>query len=90
MDLSDSIDRSDFLAGKGKDSEESMEKRLLGGFTNLFKLQYQPLGFSWMIFVDRDNFDRQHYDFRYVRREFLGDVRCLVLDITPKKDAGHG
>ena len=67
-----------------------MEKRLLGGFTKLFKVQYQPLGFSWMIFADRDDFDRQHYDFRYDHREFLGEVRCLVFDVTPKKDAGKG
>lgn len=84
MDLSESIDRKDYL----KDS--SMEKHLLGDFTNLFKIQYRPLGFSWMIFADRSDFDRAHYDFRYVRREFLGDVRCLVFDVTPKKDAGKG
>jgi hypothetical protein len=93
MDLSDSIDRSDYLSEKGKggkDNDENMEKRLLGGFTKLFKFQYQPLGFSWMIYADRNDFDRQHYDFRYARREFLGDVRCLVFDITPKKDAGRG
>jgi hypothetical protein len=67
-----------------------MEKRLLGGLTKKFKFQYQPLGFSWMIFADRNDFDRQHYDFHYARREFLGDVRCLVFDLTPKKDAGRG
>ncbi len=90
MDLSQSIDRSDYLEGKGKDKSESMEKHLLGEFTSKFKFQYQPLGFSWMIFADRNDFDRQHYDFHYARREFLGDVRCLVFDITPKKDAGRG
>jgi hypothetical protein len=90
MDLSDSIDRSDYLEGKGKDKDEGMEKRLLGGLTKKFKFQYQPLGFSWMIFADRNDFDRQHYDFHYARREFLGDVRCLVFDLTPKKDAGRG
>jgi hypothetical protein len=84
MDLSQSIDRKDYMR------EQSMEKRLLGGFTKLFKVQYQPLGFSWMIFADRDDFDRQHYDFRYDHREFLGEVRCLVFDVTPKKDAGKG
>src|SRR5208282_226817 len=88
MDLSESIDRSDYLQDKGKD--EGMEKHLLGEFTKKFKFQYQPLGFSWMIFADRNDFDRQHYDFRYARREFLGDVRCLVFDLTPKKDAGRG
>ncbi len=48
------------------------------------------MGFSWMIFADREDFDRNHYDFKYVRREFLGDIRCLVFDVTPKKDAGKG
>jgi len=88
MDLSSSIDRSDYLQDKGK--EEGMEKHLLGEFTKRFKFQYQPSGFSWMIFADRNDFDRQHYDFRYARREFLGDVRCLVFDVTPKKSAGRG
>ncbi|MGA3194581.1 MAG: M48 family metalloprotease [Terriglobales bacterium] len=94
MDLSESIDRSDYLTEKGKgkekDSEEGMAKHLLGGLVNKFKFQYQPLGFSWMIYADRNDFDRQHYDFHYARREFLGDVRCLVFDVTPKKDAGKG
>src|SRR6201997_4928945 len=85
MDLSTSIDRKDYI----KD-DQSMEKHLLGGFSKLFKVQYQPLGFSWMIFADRNDFDRQHYDFRYVRREFLGDVRCLVFDVTPKPKSGMG
>ena len=84
MDLSASIDRKDYL------KDASMEKHLMGDFTNLFKIQYRPLGFSWMIFADRSDFDRAHYDFRYIRREFLGDVRCLVFDVTPKKDAGKG
>ncbi len=86
MDLSDSIDRDDYL----KDKDPGMEKRMLGGFTKMFKFQYTPLGYSWMIYADRHDFDRQHYDFRYIRREFMGDVRTLVFDITPKKDAGRG
>src|ERR1700694_2456475 len=90
MDLSESIDRSDYLQEKGKGEGEGMEKRLLGGLTKTVKFQDQPLGFSWMIFADRNNFDRQHYNFHYARREFLGDVRCLVFDLTPKKDAGRG
>ena len=90
MDLSDSIDRSDYLKDKDKDKDDSMEKRLLGGLTNKFKFQYQALGFSWMVYADRNDFDRQHYDFHYARREFLGDVRCLVFDVMPKKDAGRG
>jgi hypothetical protein len=84
LDLASDQGRRDFL------SKGSLQSRLLGGFTNAFKLQYKPMGFSWMIFVDRDNYDRAHYDFSYIRREFLGDVRCIVFDVTPKKGAGNG
>ena len=85
LDLAESVDRRDYLS-----KDESFEKNLLGGVTKLFKFEYRPMGFSWMIFADREDFDRGHYGFKYVRREFLGDVRCLVFDVTPKKDAGKG
>ena len=85
MDLSEDIDHRTYL----KDSA-NIQKRLFGGFNKLFTVQYKPLGFSWMIFADRDEFDRQHYQFKFIRREFLGDVRCLVFDVTPKEDAGNG
>jgi hypothetical protein len=85
LDLGDTMDRRDYLT-----HDESFQKNLLGGVSKLFRFEYKPMGFSWMIFVDRDDFDRDHYGFKYVRREFLGDVRCLVFDITPKKDAGKG
>ncbi|HEY7615305.1 MAG TPA: hypothetical protein VH744_00755, partial [Terriglobales bacterium] len=84
LDLNTEVGRRDFL------SKGSLQSRLLGGMTNLFKLSYRPIGFSWMVFVDRDDFDRAHYDFRYARREFLGDVRCIVFDVTPKKGSGNG
>ncbi|HVI07639.1 MAG TPA: M48 family metalloprotease [Candidatus Binatia bacterium] len=86
MDMGATVDRKDYL----KEQEKGMEERLMGGFKKLYKVQYQPLGFSWMVYADRTDFDRSHYDFHYVRREFLGDVRCLVFDVTPKKNSGRG
>jgi hypothetical protein len=86
MDMGESVDRKDYL----KEENKGMESRLMGGFNKLFKVQYQPLGFSWMVYADRSDFDRSHYDFHYIRREFLGDVRCLVFDVTPKKGSGKG
>jgi hypothetical protein len=87
MDMGETVDRKDYL----KDDEKgSMQEKLLGGFHKLYKVQYQPLGFSWMVYADRTDFDREHYDFHYVRREFLGDIRCLVFDVTPKPKAGRG
>ncbi len=84
MDLAES-ERQDYLS-----TETSFQSRMMGGVTKLFKFEYKPLGFSWMIFADRAEFDRAHYDFRYVHREFVGDIRCIVFDVTPKKDAGKG
>jgi hypothetical protein len=86
MDMGATVDRKDYL----KEEEKSMQQRLMGGFQKLYKVQYQPLGFSWMVYADRTDFDREHYDFRYARREFLGDIRCLVFDVTPKKGSGRG
>ena len=85
LDMAQSIERRDFLA-----SQASLQKLMLGGVSKLFRIQYEPMGFSWMIFADRQNFDRAHYDFKYVRREFLGDVRCVVFDVKPKSGAGKG
>jgi hypothetical protein len=86
LDMGETVDRKDYL----KEEQKTMQSRLLGGFQKLYKVQYQPMGFSWMVYADRTDFDREHYDFRYVRREFLGDVRCLVFDVTPKPKSGRG
>jgi len=91
LDMGETVDRKDYLKTDGeKSGVGGMESRLLGGFHKLYKVQYEPVGFSWMVYADRTDFDREHYDFHYVRREFLGDVRCLVFDITPKPKSGRG
>jgi hypothetical protein len=43
-----------------------------------------------MIYLDMYGFDRQHYTFEYVRREFLGEVRCLVFDVDPVRKNEKG
>ncbi len=60
-------------------------KKVVGSIGNFFSfaMQYLPDGFLQMIFIDTNGFDKQHYKFDYVRREFLGEVRCLVFDVTP-------
>ncbi len=87
MDMGETVDRKDYLKDEQK---EGMQARLLGGFAKLYKVQYQPMGFSWMVYADRTDFDREHYDFSYIRREFLGEVRCLVFDVKPKPKSGRG
>jgi hypothetical protein len=46
-------------------------------------VEYLPTGFMDMMFIDPDSFDRQHYDFGFVRNEFLGNVRTEVFDVIP-------
>ena len=67
-------------------------KRIVSGIGNFFSfaMQYLPNGFLQMIFIDTNGFDKQHYKFDYVRREFLGEVRCLVFDVAPQEKAGKG
>ncbi len=49
-----------------------------------------PDGFLKMVYVDPNDFDRAHYDFRYEGKEFLGEVRCVVFDVTPLPKSGKG
>ena len=53
-------------------------------------VKFSPAGFAYEIYPDQSDFDRQHYDFTFLQREFLGEVRTLVFDVAPKKDAGKG
>jgi hypothetical protein len=62
----------------------------LSHLSDLFSSSYVPEGFLQMIYIDTNGFDRQHYQFDYVRREFLGEVRCLVFDVTPLPRSGKG
>jgi hypothetical protein len=64
--------------------------RLFGGLGNFFSTEFLPQGFLQMIYVDMYGFDRGHYTFDYVRREFLGEVRCLVFDVNPVKKNDKG
>src|ERR1700739_4452494 len=67
-------------------------KKIFGSIGNFFSfaMQFLPDGFLQMIFIDTNGFDKQHYKFDYVRREFLGEVRCLVFDVTPQDKSGKG
>ena len=48
-----------------------------------------PDGFAAMAAPDWKPIDRARYDYKFARREFLGEVRTMVFDVTPKaKDAG--
>jgi hypothetical protein len=58
--------------------------RVLAKLTGIYSLHFLPLGFAQMVVLDTD-FQKRYYNFTFVRREFLGDVRCLVIDVQPRE-----
>lgn len=89
------LGRADFSKGVqlvSLSDPQSKGKKIFGSVGNFFSfaMQFLPDGFLQMIFIDTNGFDKQHYKFDYVRREFLGEVRCLVFDVTPQDKSGKG
>ena len=64
--------------------------RFISDLSKSFQLSYSATGFMDMMFLDPVSFDQQHYDFSYVRRDFLGGVRTMVFDVRPKPKEGYG
>lgn len=50
-------------------------------------LQFNEGGFVQMILVDQKSFDRQSYNFGFVRNDFLGSVATMVFDVVPAKES---
>ena len=74
LDMSDGPEDTSFVGQAG------FGRRMLNRLTGLYAMQFLPLGFAQMVVLDTD-FQKKYYDFTFVRREFLGEVRCLVIDV---------
>jgi hypothetical protein len=72
-------------------SDPGPKRKVSEGWREFLNGGFVPAGFLQMIYVDNTGFDRQHYKFDYMRREFLGEVRCMVFDVAPlnNKDKGR-
>ncbi len=89
------LGRADFAKGVSLvplSETQNKGRKVFGSIGNFFSfaMQFLPDGFLQMIFIDTNGFNRQNYKFDYVRREFLGEVRCLVFDVTPTEKKSHG
>jgi hypothetical protein len=78
LDMSDGPDDVSFVGQPG------FGQRIMAKLTGMYSLHFLPLGFAQMVVLDTD-FQRKYYNFNFVRREFLGEVRCLVIDVQPKE-----
>ena len=78
LDMSEGPEDTSFVGQPG------FGHRVLTRLTGLYSLHFLPLGFAQMVVIDSD-FQKKYYTFNFVRREFLGEVRCLVIDVQPRE-----
>jgi Peptidase family M48 len=78
LDMSEGPEDVSFMGQPG------FGQRVVGKLTGMYSLHFLPMGFAQMVVLDTD-FQRKYYNFNFVRREFLGEVRCLVIDVQPKE-----
>jgi len=78
LDMSDGPEDVSFVGQPG------FGHRMLTKLTGVYSLHFLPMGFAQMVVLDSD-FQKRYYNFNFVRREFLGEIRCLVIDVQPKE-----
>jgi Peptidase family M48 len=78
LDMSDGPEDVSFVGQPG------FSHRMLAKLTGVYSLHFLPMGFAQMVILDSD-FQKKYYNFTFVRREFLGELRCLVIDVQPKE-----
>ncbi|MGA8866248.1 MAG: M48 family metalloprotease [Candidatus Sulfotelmatobacter sp.] len=83
LDMSDGPEDTSFIGQPG------FGRRMVNHLTGLYSMHFLPLGFAQMVVLDTD-FQKKYYNFTFIRREFLGEVRCLVIDVQPKENAPPG
>ena len=77
LDMTDGPEDTSFTGQPG------FGQRMLTKLTGVYSMHFLPLGFAQMVVLDTD-FQKKDYNFTFVRREFLGEVRCLVIDVEPR------
>jgi len=86
LNLKDKVEEASYdepqQKGKMKGALSSMS-----GIFSLCSTKLDRRGFLYTALVDDGGFSAENYEFEYVRREFLGEVRCLVFNAVPKKGA---
>jgi hypothetical protein len=83
LDMSEGPEDTSFMGQPG------FGHRMINRLTSVYSMHFLPLGFAQMVVLDTD-FQQKYYNFTFVRREFLGELRCLVIDAEPKEGTGMG
>jgi Peptidase family M48 len=78
LDMTDGAEDVSFVGQHG------FGHRMLSKLAGIYAMHFLPMGFAQMVLLDND-FQKKYYKFNFVRREFLGEVRCLVIDVQPRE-----
>jgi hypothetical protein len=74
------------LTAEGKERslmpQQTWTKAIGSRISQIYSVRFLPNGFAQMLYIN-GGFKRSNYSFEYVRREFLGEVRCMVFDVKP-------
>jgi hypothetical protein len=65
-----------------QENRKALPTLILEKLNSFYKMNYVALGFMQMVYIS--GFDEHNYDLKYLHQEFLGDVRTLVFDVSPK------
>ena len=87
------LGRLDLSGGAGSPVASVRAKsteKLFDLFKEFYTAGFRPDGFAQMLVLGSKSFDREHYEFEFVRREFLGEVRTLVFEVVPKMKGRPG
>jgi Peptidase family M48 len=77
--------RLELSAPPAAKTKASKQKKTINLLEDFHSAVFKPEDFSRMLIIDRGSFDRNTYEFKFLRTEFLGDVRALVFDVLPKE-----
>ena len=85
VDFDKVIDDDTYKPGAqaGKKGLFKQSTSFLSGLSSVLRLSFHESGFVQMVLMDSNGYDRQHYQFGFVRNEFLGNVPTAVFDVTP-------
>ena len=70
--------------------ERANRQQMAQWLSRPFGTQLKPDGFAAMAAPDWRLLNGRRYAFKYLRREFLGEVRCLVFDVQPRANPNDG
>ena len=84
LDLNDGIRDATF-----QKQHAGFMHHVVNPFSSALEYKFLPQGFAQMVILDGD-LQKSNYRFTFVRREFLGEARCIVIDVQPGKKAKEG